>query len=337
VNPKKIVLLRALPGLGDMLCVTPALAALRTNHPEAQINLIGMKWARDWAARYTDYIDQFIEFPGFPGMEQGWKSHSFFVDFLRKMVDEEYDMALQLHGSGIVSNYFISLLGAELTTGFYTPLSYCPDRDTFLAWKEEESEVGRYCRLLRYLSIPVMNEDLIFPMTEKDELEFEHLKKQTLTAEKPIACIHPGASSVLRICPLEVFAKVAGQLGERGYQVVLTGKSNEAIYTRQISEMAKTSIIDLAGKTTLGCLAKLIQHSEITVCNDTGISHLADATKTKSVVIFMENPPSRWAPLNDSLHRVVDVRNQATDINTFPIQGTAERVLEEVNLLTTKP
>jgi ADP-heptose:LPS heptosyltransferase len=334
VNPEKIVLLRALPGLGDMLCITPTLAALRTNFPNAQISLIGMEWAHSWAARYTDYLDQFIEFPGFPGMEQGWKGHAIFVEFLKYMVDENFDAAFQLHGSGTISNFFINLLGAKLVAGYYTPSYYCPDIDTFFVWKEEESEVGRYCRLMRCLGIPVTSDDLIFPMTTDDELEFNRLKNHRLTTDKPIACIHPGASSVMRICPLEVFARVAQQLTEMGYQVVLTGQPNEAIYTQQVSKMAAGEVIDLTGKTSLGCLAQLLQNSAIVICNDTGVSHLAAATKTKSVVIFLENPPSRWSPLNDSLHRVVDIRD--SDISNFPVKATVEKVLTEVNLLLSK-
>jgi len=331
VNPEKIVLLRALPGLGDMLCITPALAALRKNCPNAQITLIGMAWAKGWAMRYKDYLDQFIEFPGFPGMEQGWKSHGFFVEFLKNAIEENYDVALQLHGSGTISNYFINLLGAKLVSGFYTPSYYCPDFDTFLSWEDEESESGRYCRLLRCLGIPVESENLIFPMTAENEVEFQLLKSRDLITDKPIACIHPGASSVLRVCPLEVFVKVARQLANWGYQVVLTGTQNEFVYTKAISRLLEEQVINLTGKTTLGCLGQLIENSAIVVCSDTGISHLADATKTKSVAIFMENSPSRWSPQDSSLHRAVDVRN--LDVSNFPIQETAEKILKEVEFL----
>lgn len=333
MNPKKILLLRALPGLGDMLCATPVFAALRTNFPDAQITLIGMEWAKDWAKRYVGYIDRFIKFPGFPGMEQGWTSHTHFVEFLKDTVDEDYDVALQIHGSGTISNYFISLLGAKFFGGFYTPNYYRPDSDTFIEWREEESETGRYCRLLRCLGMPVKDESLIFPMTKRDELEFIHLTGE-LAKNKPIACIHPGASTVLRVCPIQVFVKVAEQLGRLGFQVVLTGQENETVYTRPISKMVATEVVDLTGRTTLGSLGQLIKNAELVICNDTGIAHLADATKTKSVVVFMENSPTRWAALDRSLHRAVDVRNFAADISNFPIQRVAEKILEEVYFLT---
>lgn len=328
MNPEKIVLLRALPGLGDMLCITPTLAALRNNFPDTQITLIGMEWAKDWAMRYKGYLDRFIEFPGFPGMEQGWKSHRTFVEFLQYAIDEDYDVALQVHGSGTISNHFINLLGATFVAGFYTPSYYCPDSDTFFRWREEESESGRYCRLLRNLGLTVNSEDLIFPMTAEDELEFRDLN---LPTDKPIACLHPGASSIMRICPLGVFSTVGEQLIEMGYQIVLTGTQNDAIHTTAVSRLLNGQVIDLTGKTTLGCLGQLVQHSALVICSDTGISHLADATKTKSVAIFTENSPYRWSPQDDSLHRFVDARS--LDIGNFPVQEAARQVLEEVKFL----
>jgi len=64
--------------------------------------------------------------------------------------------------------------------------------------------------------------------------------------------------------------------------------------------------IDLTGKTTLGAIAILIKNSFALVSNCTGVSHIADAFDTPSVVISMDGEPDRWGPLNRKLHRVVD-------------------------------
>jgi ADP-heptose:LPS heptosyltransferase len=41
------------------------------------------------------------------------------------------------------------------------------------------------------------------------------------------------------------------------------------------------------------------------VCNDTGISHLAAATHTPSVVISTGDNPARWSPTDRTRHRVL--------------------------------
>jgi ADP-heptose:LPS heptosyltransferase len=63
--------------------------------------------------------------------------------------------------------------------------------------------------------------------------------------------------------------------------------------------------MDLSGRTTLGGLAALIARARLLVCNDTGVSHVAAAMRTPSVVIACGSDPRRWAPLDAVLHRVL--------------------------------
>src|SRR4029079_16682788 len=67
----RIAIFQAL-NLGDLLCATPALRAVRQRFPAAEITLIGRPWARELVER-LEAIDRFIPFPGFPGItESPW-------------------------------------------------------------------------------------------------------------------------------------------------------------------------------------------------------------------------------------------------------------------------
>jgi ADP-heptose:LPS heptosyltransferase len=70
--------------------------------------------------------------------------------------------------------------------------------------------------------------------------------------------------------------------------------------------MMKAPSLNLAGRTSLGALAALLQDTCLLVCNDTGVSHLAAALHVKSVILFTQSDPNRWAPLDRDLHRIVE-------------------------------
>jgi ADP-heptose:LPS heptosyltransferase len=52
-------------------------------------------------------------------------------------------------------------------------------------------------------------------------------------------------------------------------------------------------------------LGALLSASRLLVCNDTGVSHLADALNVPSVVIFTASDVDRWAPKDKDLHRIL--------------------------------
>ena len=74
---------------------------------------------------------------------------------------------------------------------------------------------------------------------------------------------------------------------------------------RQVAAAMRRSPHDLCGRTDLGALGALVSGTALVVCNDTGISHVAAALQTPSVVISTGNNPARWAPIDRRLHRVL--------------------------------
>jgi ADP-heptose:LPS heptosyltransferase len=118
-------------------------------------------------------------------------------------------------------------------------------------------------------------------------------------------CIHGGASVPERRWPLDAFAAVADALTARGFSVVLTGTSGESGLTAAIARSMRAPATDLAGRSPLGTLAALLAGARLLVCNDTGVSHLADALRVPSVVISTGDNPNRWAPADRRLHRVL--------------------------------
>src|SRR5215208_3426584 len=100
--PRRIAVFRAL-FLGDLLCAVPALNALDRRFPNAEITLIGLPWARQLSARLPA-VDRFVEFAGYPRLPEVPPDEQRTAAFLEAMRGERYDLAIQIHGSGEVSN-----------------------------------------------------------------------------------------------------------------------------------------------------------------------------------------------------------------------------------------
>lgn len=305
--PAGIAIFRALQ-LGDMLCTVPALRALRAAAPHAHITLIGLPWAAAFAQRYADYLDDFIAFPGYPGMPERQPDLAALPGFLADVQSRRFGLVLQMHGSGELSNPLAASFGAQRQAGFYRPGRYCPDPESFVAWDEREHEVLRYLRLMQALGIAEQGAALEFPLRESDWQELRQAfaaMDRSMPPAGGYACVHPGARLPSRRWPPEYFAALADRLAGSGLSIVLTGAGEEAPLTAAVRHAMRHPALDFTGKTGLGALAALIAQARLIVCNDTGVSHVAAAVGTPSVVVCSGADPARWAPLDARRHRVL--------------------------------
>ncbi|MGH8668034.1 MAG: glycosyltransferase family 9 protein [Burkholderiales bacterium] len=294
----RIAILRALR-LGDLLCAVPALRAFDTAWPDARITFIGLPWARQFAARFRHYIDAFVEFPGFPGMAERNVDAAALPGFFETARTLRFDLVLQMHGSGEITNPLAILLGAGRAAGFYRPGRFCPDPNRYLEWRDDEQEVLRWLRLAGRLGAPDCGTHLEFPFCDGDFREWRAFDL------RHYAVLHPGSQLASRRWPAERFAQVGDALAQEGMRVVITGTAAEAGLARRVKDAMRQPALDLAGRTTLGGLAALISRARLLVANDTGVSHIAAATRTPSVIIACGSDPRRWAPLDRQLHRVL--------------------------------
>lgn len=300
---RKIAIFRALQ-LGDMLCTVPALRALRTAFPEAHITLLGLPWAATFVQRYSHYLDSFIHFPGYPGLPEQKPDIAKFPIFLDVVQQEQYDLVLQMQGNGSIVNPMVALFGGRYTAGFWRKEDGCPDAGLFLEYPEDVSEIERHLLLMEYLDIPRQGTELEFPITAQDMADFNRMGL-TIDAQEYI-CVHPGSRGSWRQWPPHLFAAMADEFAEKGWKIVLTGTADERSLTEEVAGLMRHESINTAGQTTLGSLGVLVKNARALLSNCTGVSHIAAALQTPSIVISMDGDPLRWAPLNKKLHFTVD-------------------------------
>lgn len=105
---------------------------------------------------------------------------------------------------------------------------------------------------------------------------------------------------------MEHFATLAGYCAQLGFIVVITGTKDECAIVDKVIDLMKYPAINLSSKTTLGAIAILIKNAYALISNCTGVSHIAAAFKTPSIVISVDGEPERWGPINKELHQTIN-------------------------------
>lgn len=304
-QPARIAVFRALQ-LGDMLCAVPALRALRQAFPTAHITLIGLPNAREFVQRFDRYVDELLEFPGTADFPEQTHRERALPAFYREAHARRFDVALQLHGSGKHSNEIARCLGARQWAGF-VPTRAESVPGSRMVWPDRMPEPLRYLALLRYLGIPAFDSTLELPLSSCEQAAADALiAEQGLNPQRTVL-LHVGARLPSRRWPLTRFAQVAAAVAVQGWQVALTGTDEEAELVALVARDCGTRVANLCGRTTLGELAALVGRCRLVVCNDTGMSHVAAAMRTPSVVIASGSDVRRWAPLDSRRHTVISV------------------------------
>lgn len=301
---REVAVFRALQ-LGDMLCAVPALRALRRGLPGARITLVGLPWARRFAERFARYVDDFVAFPGAPGLPEQKADVASLPAFFAGMQARRLDLAVQMHGDGTHTNAIVERFGARWTAGFRPPDRPRADDRLFIAYPSAMHEVRRNLRLVGSIGMPADDEALEFPLTRADFEELAALRPAQALADRPYVCMHPGARDPAKRWPAERFARLGDALHARGYDVVLTGSSAERPITAAVRSAMRAPCIDAASSISVGGLAALLAGARLLVTNDTGVSHVAAGLRLPSVVVFFATDPAQWAPLDRTLHHAI--------------------------------
>ncbi len=328
-NSMRILVVRALQ-LGDLLCAVPALTALRRWMPAAEITLCGLPWSSWMVDRYSHLLDKHIEFPGYPGIPE--------VEFKTQRWNEfqqcnrgRFDLAIQLHGSGTYINDFVRALEAQKTAGFH-PVSH-PELalDHSIPWPDSGHEIERLKEVVLSLGADDCSNKLELPIQDSEIFQARELLAACgLPSQQPYVCLHVGGRSLTRRWPIERYQTIAKALTECGLWVVLTGTNEERSLCEELSQALPVQCINLAGRTSLGQVIGLIDQASLLLSNDTGVSHIAAARQTPSVILGLGSDLARWLPLNRQLHSPVyiDVPCRPCYAPTCPTQFECARGIE---------
>jgi ADP-heptose:LPS heptosyltransferase len=277
IRADDVVVLRAL-GLGDALTAVAALRGVRRRFPGRRI-ILAAPPATGGLLRDLGVVDGVLPLPGLvplaavpPGI-----------------------VAVNLHGRGPASHRLLEAARPSRLIAFATDQA----RHTGPAWRADEHEVDRWCRLVRHAGGECSRADLrLRPRASADGDRAQRTGTGTVV-------IHPGAASASRRWPVDRWRRVAADLAAGGRRLLVTGSAAEAGLGRALAA-GLAGVEDCTGRHTLTELSAVVRDADLVLSADTGIAHLATAWCVSSVVLFGPVPPARWGPAVDpDLHTVL--------------------------------
>jgi radical SAM protein with 4Fe4S-binding SPASM domain len=296
-----LVVLRAL-GLGDLLTALPALRALAEAFPRHRRVLAAPRWLEPLVP-LVGGIDGLID-----------------ASPLRPLaLDREPDVAVNLHGRGPESHRALLATRPRRLVGFAHPA--LPETASAPAWRADEHEVTRWCRLLAESGVAA------------DPARLDLLP--TTLAMRPEAVgatlLHPGAAHAARRWPIERWAAVARAEARAGRRVLVTAGADEADLAHALARAAGLDPGALWIGRPLLELAALVAHAGRVVVGDTGVAHLATALRIPSVVLFGPVPPALWGPPADRpWHRALWAGRSGNPHGSEPDPGLLAITVDQV-------
>jgi len=82
----------------------------------------------------------------------------------------------------------------------------------------------------------------------------------------------------------------------------------------------------------IGDVAALMKRSDLVICNDTGVMHVAAAAGATTLAVFGPTDPDRWAPRTDCLNIIRAPEGKLVDLSIGEVADRAAQILDHRNL-----
>ncbi|HEV2073928.1 MAG TPA: glycosyltransferase family 9 protein [Thermomicrobiales bacterium] len=298
---RRIAVLRA-NAIGDFLFTLPALDALRAAYPDAEIVLLGQRWHEAFLAGRPGPVDRVIAIPRCRGVgepEDFVNDTDALDQFFARMVEERFDLAIQLHGGGRYSNPFVHRLQSRFTVGLKSAEAAPLDR--WMPYVYFQHEIPRYLEVVAMVGAGMVTLEPRVTLTDGDIREAAIVVPLD---DAPLVVLHPGAGDPRRRWPPEKFAAVGDALAAAGARVAVVGaREDERQVVEAVVDTMRASAENLWEKLSLGGLAGLLDRCAVVVSNDSGPLHLAAAVDTPTVGIYWCFNLVNAGSLSRTLHR----------------------------------
>lgn len=274
--------------IGDVLLATPLIRSLKQACPESRIEVLVFEGTQGVLSGNPDIaaVHAIAERPGL-------LSHLVFLARLLR----QYDLALSLVPGDRPTLY--AWLAGKKRIGLLLDRAdqHWKRRflDQWVAYDPDNTHTLRnHLALAGALDIPALA-DVVVAWRDEDRAAVDALLQGPCGA---LAVLHPYPKFRYKMWHEEGWISVARWLLDNGMRVVLTGSPDpaERAHVDALAAQLPDTVINAAGRLTLGGTAALIARAQFYVGPDTAITHIAAATGVPTVALFGPTDPVKWGP-----------------------------------------
>ena len=301
--------------IGDFILTLPAIGLLRENFPKARIEILGYKHIVELAeGRFYAEAIHSIEYAALS---------AFFVP------------------RGELASHLV-----DYFAGFQQVISYLYDPDQFFEQNVRRCGVKNFiaaspkvggdghasCQLAQPLQSLALYLDNPVAKLYPNEVDRGIASKFFDGIQRPIIALHPGSGSPRKNWPLHLWTVLGENLVQMASHptLLLVGGEADDDPLAVLQASWKGLPLCLAKNLPLVHLAAILERCALFIGHDSGISHIAGAVGTSSVLMFGETDPKVWAPA-DSNVKIVRAPEGRLD------QLELESVLEVIREVLSRP
>ncbi len=328
--------------MGDSICLTPALKAVKESLPQSHTTILLFH-----RRKYTGNNLLVSAVPGNTSIEKSSYEGTAEVFKYNLFVDE----VLELDRKAIRALKGFKRLSAEkncikyIRKQKYDAVICTFPQNRFVLWsffagikirigekdqqfeslltdkpKIKRSDVGvlnYFCDLLKPLGITAKDKNTYFSIPKESVENAKNiLKELNLSGEKKLLIIHPGASDKDRQWTPQKFAELIKDIQvNNSIEILIAYSEYDEEFFRELNEFFQNKLISVKTE-KISDLAGLLKFADAAVAHNSGPRHLAAAVGTKTVGLLEKYDDKMWKIYDDeSKHAIVQSAKVCTTCN----------------------
>lgn len=302
---RKILVFAYNTGLGNFILYTPTLRSIKNFVPNAKFTLLlGNDCGFHEILSGSNLFEKYITIKENASL---WKK----IKCIYKIRKEKFDLIVsEFHNNVLFLIFLIIFANSKYRLGHISSSGWSNRWDFIynipVKMKDNEHEIDRYLELVYVLGASgqtIEKKPTIIIDTFDEEFVENFFNVYGINNNNKIICVHSGSSQndKWKRWGVEKYSDLCNKiLGLPNIKLILLGTSEEIDLVKNISSsMMKNNPIIAAGKTTVKQVAAIIKNSDLLICNDSGLMHVAVAVDTPVVAIYGPTDHVRTAPQGD--------------------------------------